>query len=216
MKSTSNQVRIIGGQLRGRKLYFPNSVGLRPTPDRVRETLFNWLMISLSDAYCLDLFAGSGVLGIEALSRGALGLTTIEQNRSVYRALEANISQLKLTAVTLVCGDALDWLKKKETLPFHIVFVDPPYDSNLLEPTLALLADKLPKDALIYWESSVNTPVSLPSQITLWKQKQAGQVVYSVGKVEHKNKFTNLAGTPTRVKHAEISNNTNQLDDSES
>ena len=147
MRKTTNQVRIISGRLRGRKLTFPDSPGLRPTPDRVRETLFNWLADSLAGARCLDLFAGSGALGIEALSRGGQTLALIEAQRDVCRQLETTVERLALTSARVICVDALDWLRRATTLPFDVVFVDPPYQSHLLLPALALLAQKLPAGA---------------------------------------------------------------------
>ena len=183
MRKTSNQVRIIGGRLRGRKLAFPDSPGLRPSPDRVRETLFNWLAPSLAGARCLDLFAGSGALGIEALSRGGRTLTMIDSQRDVCSQLESSIERLALTAVRVICADASSWLRHAPDLPFDVVFVDPPYQSNLLHPILTLLAQKLSHGVLIYWEHPAGQTLALPERLTIEKQKRAGAVVYYLGRI---------------------------------
>ncbi|MCW9078602.1 MAG: 16S rRNA (guanine(966)-N(2))-methyltransferase RsmD, partial [Gammaproteobacteria bacterium] len=126
MAATSNQVRIIGGRHRGRRLHFSPGRGLRPTPDRVRETLFNWLQADIRGARCLDLFAGSGALGLEALSRGAAFLCAVEQNRTAAQRLRDNITLLhEESAAEVVQGDALRVLKTPPERPFDIVFLDP-------------------------------------------------------------------------------------------
>lgn len=122
-----NQVRIIGGKHRGRKLPVADAPGLRPTPDRVRETLFNWLGQNLSGWHCLDLFAGSGALGFEAASRGAASVVLVEQAPAVARILQTAVAALKEPALSLVCTDALAYLKKPDIHPLDLVFIDPPY-----------------------------------------------------------------------------------------
>lgn len=180
-----NQIRIIGGQLRGRKLTFPDRSTLRPTPDRVRETLFNWLAPTLSGRRVLDLFSGSGALGIEAISRGAASLFSIESDRTVFRDLESNLLRLNLEcSVQRLCGDGVSWIKKSDSLPFDLVFVDPPYHLNLLPSTLSLLAEKLPQDALIYWEHPTEqTAPTLPSNLKIIKEKRAAKVYFYLGTI---------------------------------
>ena len=134
----SGQIRIIGGQWRGRKLPVPESPGLRPTTDRVRETLFNWLAPSMVDAHCLDCFAGSGALGLEALSRYAASTTLLEMERSVAQQLQKNLATLKANNGKVVNTNTLAFLSQPGT-PHHIVFVDPPFRKGLLEETLSLL-----------------------------------------------------------------------------
>ena len=130
--SGSGQIRIIGGQWRGRKLPVPDSPGLRPTTDRVRETLFNWLAPVIVDAQCLDCFAGSGALGLEALSRYAAGATLIEMDRAVSQQLIKNLATLKAGNARVVNSNAMSFLAQKGT-PHNIVFVDPPFRRGLLD-----------------------------------------------------------------------------------
>ena len=148
--SGSGQIRIIGGQWRGRKLPVPDSPGLRPTTDRVRETLFNWLAPVIVDAQCLDCFAGSGALGLEALSRYAAGATLIEMDRAVSQQLIKNLATLKAGNARVVNSNAMSFLAQKGT-PHNIVFVDPPFRRGLLEETINLLEDNgwLADEALI-------------------------------------------------------------------
>jgi len=137
-RAASGQIRIIGGQWRGRKLPVPDSPGLRPTTDRVRETLFNWLAPSMVDARCLDCFAGSGALGLEALSRYAASATLIEMERGVARQLQQNLATLSATQGKVVNDNTLTFLNQSGT-PHDIVFVDPPFRKGLLDETLRLL-----------------------------------------------------------------------------
>lgn len=147
----ANRVRIIGGQYRRRLLSFPDGAGLRPTPDRVRETLFNWLGQDLPGWRCLDLFAGSGALGFEAASRGAGRVVMIERDRAALAALEQNRSTLDARQVEIVHADALAWLgHNRET--FDLAFVDPPFDSGLAAPALAAVATHLVSGGEAYVE----------------------------------------------------------------
>ncbi|MDK1178848.1 16S rRNA (guanine(966)-N(2))-methyltransferase [Cronobacter sakazakii] len=178
--SGSGQIRIIGGQWRGRKLPVPDSPGLRPTTDRVRETLFNWLAPYLVGARCLDCFAGSGALGLEALSRYAADATLLEMERSVAQQLQKNLATLKSSAAKVVNTNTLNFLNQNGE-PHDIVFVDPPFRKGLLEETLNLLETRgwLAPQALIYVESEVENglpPVSANWQ--LHREKVAGQVAY--------------------------------------
>ena len=138
MNRPAGQIRIIGGQWRGRKLPVPDSPGLRPTTDRVRETLFNWLAPSMVDARCLDCFAGSGALGLEALSRYAASATLLEMDRSVSQQLQQNLTTLKATNAKVVNTNTLTFLGQKGT-PHEVVFIDPPFRKGLLEETLTLI-----------------------------------------------------------------------------
>jgi 16S rRNA (guanine966-N2)-methyltransferase len=147
-----NKVRIVGGRHRGRVLRFPAVEGLRPTPDRVRETLFNWLGQDLTGRTCLDLFAGSGALGLEAASRGASEVTLVERSRKGCAALEENAAALGERGVRIVCGDALEFAARSGGR-FDVVFVDPPYGSGLAEKALALLPRLLAPGGRVYFES---------------------------------------------------------------
>ena len=179
-RAASGQIRIIGGQWRGRKLPVPDSPGLRPTTDRVRETLFNWLAPSMVDARCLDCFAGSGALGLEALSRYAASATLIEMERGVARQLQQNLATLNATQGKVVNDNTLTFLNQSGT-PHDIVFVDPPFRKGLLDETLRLLENNgwLADDALIYVESEVESGLPpVPTHWDLYREKIAGQVAY--------------------------------------
>ena len=184
--SHPNQIRIIGGQWRSRRLEFPNAPGLRPTPDRVRETLFNWLAPVLPGARCLDLFAGSGALGIEALSRGAAEVLFIEREPLAVRALRENLTRLKAEGGRVELAEALTWLKQPPT-PFEIVLLDPPFGAGLLEPVCAALETGgwLKTTAWIYLETEAGwQPASLPAHWTLHREKTAGSVAYRLARRE--------------------------------
>lgn len=178
--SGSGQIRIIGGQWRGRKLPVTDSPGLRPTTDRVRETLFNWLASHMVDARCLDCFAGSGALGLESLSRYAAHATLLEMERAVAQQLQKNLATLKAANGQVVNTNTLNYLNQTGT-PHDIVFVDPPFRKGLLDETLNLLEKNgwLADDALIYVESEVeNGMPSVPASWHLHREKVAGQVAY--------------------------------------
>lgn len=168
----SNRVRIIGGQYRRRLLDFPGSAGLRPTPDRVRETLFNWLGQDLPGWSCLDLFAGSGALGFEAASRGASRVLMIEREREALAALEKNRALLGATQVEVLRADALAWLaSSRET--FDLVFVDPPFDSGLAPTVLEQLGARLKPGGQVYVEQG--EPVVAPAGFVVYRSGHAGR-----------------------------------------
>ena len=176
----SGQIRIIGGQWRGRKLPVPESPGLRPTTDRVRDTLFNWLAPSIVDASCLDCFAGSGALGLEALSRYAANATLLEMERGVAQQLQKNLATLKASNAKVVNTNTLAFLAQAGA-PHDIVFVDPPFRKGLLEETLKLLENNgwLSDEALIYIESEVENGLPpVPMNWHVYREKVAGQVAY--------------------------------------
>jgi len=181
MVAESNQLRIIAGQWRGRKLSFPDAQGLRPTPDRIRETLFNWLTPVLHGVRCLDLFAGSGALGFEAASRGAAQVVMVDSAHDVVRALRENAKLLSASSVQVCQQDAASYLAA-EPRPFDVVFLDPPFGSPelLMQSITGLSAPgRLAAGAWIYIEtpSTVAEPV-VPVNWALEKQKKAGQVAY--------------------------------------
>lgn len=176
----AGQLRVIGGQWRGRRLSFPALPGLRPTPDRVRETLFNWLAPVLPGARCLDLFAGSGALGIEALSRGAAAVQFVEQQPPAARALRANLELLNAPGARLAVADALQWLQQPG-VPFEIVWLDPPFAAGLLAPTCTALEKGgwLSATAWIYLEMAIEEePGNWPATWQTWRDKTAGAVRY--------------------------------------
>jgi 16S rRNA (guanine966-N2)-methyltransferase len=175
-------LRIIGGRNRGRRLPIPDQAGLRPTADRVRETLFNWLAPVMSGARCLDLFAGSGALGLEAASRGAAAVVLVERNPVVARQLLANVQTLGAEGVTVVQADALAWLAGPVS-PFNLVFLDPPFADALLEPACALLASRgwLAAGARVYLETGERGGFpTLPDGWELIREQTAGQVRYGL------------------------------------
>ncbi len=177
-----NQLRIIGGRWRGRRLSFPDVEGLRPTPDRVRETLFNWLAPIIEGARCLDLFTGSGALGLEALSRGATEVVMVDRDPEVITLLKEHIQTLQAHGAQLVQADALTWLQSpRRDQHFDIVFLDPPFEQGLLEPCCAFLEKHgwLTVPAYIYLESELNLGLpALPDNWRLKRSQKAGQVGY--------------------------------------
>jgi 16S rRNA (guanine966-N2)-methyltransferase len=175
--SLVNQVRIIGGQYRRRLLAFPDAPGLRPTPDRVRETLFNWLGQDLPGWHCLDLFAGSGALGFEAASRGAATVIMVERERSACDTLLANRSLLGATAVEVQRADAVTWLAGN-TRAFDLVFLDPPFDSQLVEPMLEQLRVHVNPGAYVYVEQG--RYVTVPNGFIMHRSGRAGKSHYAL------------------------------------
>ncbi|MDH5359283.1 MAG: 16S rRNA (guanine(966)-N(2))-methyltransferase RsmD [Gammaproteobacteria bacterium] len=176
----SRILRIIAGKWRGRKLQFPDLEGIRPTPDRVRETLFNWLAPHIHEARCLDLFAGSGAVGLEALSRGAREVVMVEREARAVSYLRDTGRLLGSEGLTVNQGDALRYLQGPAT-PFDIVFLDPPFRQNLLVTCLqGLMADNwLSAGALIYIEVEKELgELELPGGWELLKHKISGQVAY--------------------------------------
>jgi 16S rRNA (guanine966-N2)-methyltransferase len=188
MPPKPGEVRIIGGEWRSRKLPIADVPGLRPSTDRVRETLFNWLQADIPGSRCLDLFAGSGVLGFEAASRGAREVILVESDMRAQHILAANIELLKARQVQLVRGDARNWLLQPHG-PFDVVFVDPPYASDLLAPSCELLErqQQLSPRAKIYLEYPAQYDLpQLPGNWQIIRGKKAGQVGYYLAQRENK------------------------------
>jgi len=175
-------LRIIGGRHRGRRLRFPPGVDIRPTPDRVRETLFNWLQPRIVGARVLDLFAGSGALGLEALSRGAAHATFVEKDRRAAAAIEALVREWQEADASVVCSDSMTWLAGAQpSAPFDVVFMDPPYDAGLLGAAAAALtrAGLLAADSRIYIERRAREPLpGLPDTWQSIRDGRAGEVGY--------------------------------------
>jgi 16S rRNA (guanine966-N2)-methyltransferase len=177
------QLRIIGGQWRSRRLTFPDAPGLRPTPDRVRETLFNWLAPTIEGARVLDLFAGSGALYLEALSRGASMALALDSNSAAITSLRQNLAALECTAGQLVHTDALRHLEGQPAQQFDVVFLDPPFHQGLLPAACALLEERnwLADEAWIYTESEIPpATIGVPGKWRLHREKKAGQVYYAL------------------------------------
>lgn len=174
------KIRIIAGRWRGRRLEVPQAPGLRPTPDRVRETLFNWLAPHIEGARCLDLFAGTGALCLEALSRGAGEVIMVEQAPHAAQALRANLERLGAVNAEVANRDAVEYLGQPPA-PFDIIFIDPPFQSDLVAVCAALIEERgwLKPGGLIYIETpSSLKPLPIPDVWELVRSKTAGQVGY--------------------------------------
>jgi 16S rRNA (guanine(966)-N(2))-methyltransferase RsmD len=173
-RALANEVRIIGGTWRSRRIRFPSHTQIRPTPDRVRETLFNWLGQDLTGLACLDLFAGSGALGFEAASRGASNVVLLERDRRLAAALTASKLRLKADALRIENVDALAWMARCPPDSFELVFIDPPFDLPLVEPSLALAQRLVVPDGFVYVEAG--QAIAPPPGLRLHRQGRAGAV----------------------------------------
>lgn len=188
--NTISQLRIIGGNYRGRTISFIPLDGLRPTPNRVRETLFNWLAAFISDAKCLDLFAGSGALGFEALSRGASLVTFVDKSRKVIEKLKENAEKLHTANTEFIVAEMPKQLKKlvennqQKNIQYNIIFLDPPFYKNLVEITCQELETNnlFAKEALIYIETEIKIDVEklVPKNWIQLQNKKNGNVKYSL------------------------------------
>lgn len=181
-KRKTNQLRIIGGLLRGSKIDFPDEVGLRPTTDRIRETLFNWVMNRIEGSRSLDLYAGSGSLGIEALSRGASEVVFIEENKNTARFLADNIARLNITGSKIISTTALSYLKSVTPNPFDLVFIDPPYALKEQQQVLEILVSHqwVHQQSRIYVEMLKDEDIQLPDSWCWLKRKVAGGVSFGI------------------------------------
>lgn len=174
------EVRIIGGRYRGKKLAFPKVENLRPTPDRVKETVFNWLMHKVRGARCLDAFAGSGALGLEAFSRGASEVILLESSEVAYKSLSKLVESFQASEIQVVHADALKFLLTLQR-PYDLIFLDPPFSGNFLEECLELIYNKklLLQEGVIYIESPL--PIELNHNcFNCLKSKKAGQVYFGI------------------------------------
>lgn len=179
----TGELRIIGGDWRSRKLRFPDAGGVRPTPARTRETLFNWLAFHLAGSDCLDLFAGSGALGLEALSRGAGRVSLVDHTPALAKALRDNLRLLKSDGGEVICSDVESYLRQRNRPPFDIVFMDPPFRQGWLEKLFPLLDEQtwVKPGGWVYMEHESELPTpAVPPSWRLHRQKSAGQVTYSL------------------------------------
>ena len=181
-KQPLNTVRINAGEWRSRLLKFPDAQGLRPTPERVRQTVFNWLGQDLTGLNCLDLFAGTGVMGFEALSRNAKSAVLVEKSATVYKAILQNKTTLNAEKALVLHQDALTFLQQNCQL-FDVVFLDPPYGVGLLTKVLPLLPTHLAPDALVYAEAEFKIETNEHWQVL--KHSKAGNVFYHLLKSQH-------------------------------
>ena len=179
-KFLPGQVRIIAGSLRGSKLPVPPHGGVRPTSDRVRETVFNWLQMKISGRRALDLFAGTGALGFEAASRGAAEVVMVERDATLAAELRGSAGRLMCCNVTVVSGDVLAWLGARRSGRFDLVFLDPPFDSGLWDAAAAALAPWLADEAWIYVERSHTVVFAAPTGWRLHREGKTREVHYAL------------------------------------
>ena len=177
-----NTVRINAGEWRSRLLKVPDAEGLRPTPERVRQTVFNWLGQDLTGLYCLDLFAGTGVMGFEALSRNAKAVVLVEKTPAVYKAILDNKAALNADAAQVFNIDALSFLSQNRQ-PFDVIFLDPPYNLGWLDKILPLLPAHMSADGVVYAEAEYAIQADETWQVI--KQSKAGNVFYHLLKLRH-------------------------------
>ena len=176
-------IRLISGKWRGKKLPVKDKEGLRPTTDRTKETLFNWLMHDIRDANCLDCFSGSGSLAFEALSRYAKNVLLLERDKQVVEQLKENITTLKVTNANVIETDSINYLQQAATQKFDIVFIDPPFNKGLVSPCCQALEENeyLTTKALIYIEMEAQSNTAeIPNNWHLLKEKSTGQVTYQL------------------------------------
>lgn len=172
---SAQRVRIIAGRFRGRVIRFPRAPGVRPTPDRVRETVFNWLGQDLAELSTLDLYAGSGALSLEALSRGAARAVAIERDPALARAIAATAETFGATGIEVATADARSWLAR-EPRRFDVIFLDPPFGDDPWDWLLPACAGRLAEGGAIYAEAA--RPVAAPEGLAVVREGRAGQVHY--------------------------------------
>ncbi|MBL4798036.1 MAG: 16S rRNA (guanine(966)-N(2))-methyltransferase RsmD [Oleispira sp.] len=180
------QLRIIGGDWRSRRIHFADAPGLRPTMDKVRETVFNWLQWDIEGKLILDCFAGSGALGYEALSRGAKEVTFIELNKNAASCIRDSLVSLEASNAQVFQADALTWLGQQESLEqFGVIFLDPPFAKELLAPTVELIASKVKTGCLVYVEVEAKADLScIPSNWLESKRKDGKEFSFMLFEVE--------------------------------
>lgn len=182
MARQSNKLRIIGGQWRSRQLNFPDAQGLRPTTDRIRETVFNWLQPVIHGARCLDLFSGSGAMGFEALSRGASSVVMVDLNPAVVRQLKDNVRLLEARNAEVIQADGLQYLTRANT-QFDVIFLDPPFAKDMLQAALNAIEQHnlLAENAYVYVECERQlSDLRIPPRWQLHREREGGQVRFSL------------------------------------
>lgn len=177
-RSKSGTVRLIAGQWRGSRLPIPDVPGLRPSSDRVRETLFNWLQTEIAGARCLDVFSGTGALGFEAASRGAARVVMLEYHPAAMAALRASASKLQAGQIEIIAADAMLWLTQTPTALFDLAFVDPPFAKSLLKPVLAHVLPWLAPRAQIYVEYARGEALPVVPGFEIWRHSQTRDVEF--------------------------------------
>ena len=174
-KEKKGEIRIIGGKWKGKKIYFDLNDDLRPTPDRAKETLFNWLGQDLKKMYCLDLFSGTGALGFEAFSRGAEKVTFVEKNKEYLQKIKKVYLEMSEKAdCDFFCAECLEWIQNNNSgTKYDLIFIDPPFNKNLIHDLLAAILEKklLSKNGQIYFEFEKKLDLEIPESLTLKKKK---------------------------------------------
>ena len=186
-KEKKGEIRIIGGKWKGKKIYFDLNDDLRPTPDRAKETLFNWLGQDLKKMYCLDLFSGTGALGFEAFSRGAEKVTFVERNKEYLQKIKKVYLEMSEKAdCDFFCAECLDWIQNNNSgTKYDLIFIDPPFNKNLIHDLLAAILEKelLSKNGQIYFEYEKNLDLEIPESLSLKKKKSLGKKSYVLAEV---------------------------------
>ena len=186
-KEKKGEIRIIGGKWKGKKIYFDLNDDLRPTPDRAKETLFNWLGQDLNKMYCLDLFSGTGALGFEAFSRGAQKVTFVERNKEYLQKIQKVFLEMNEKAdCDFFCAECLEWIQSNSSeTKYDLIFIDPPFNKNLIHDLLDAILEKelLSKNGLIYFEFEKKLDLEIPESLTLKKKKSLGKKSYVLAEV---------------------------------
>ena len=186
-KEKKGEIRIIGGKWKGKKIYFDLNDDLRPTPDRAKETLFNWLGQDLKKMYCLDLFSGTGALGLEAFSRGAEKVTFVERNKEYLQKIKNVYLEMSEKAdCDFFCAECLEWIQNNNSgTKYDLIFIDPPFNKNLVHDLLAAILEKelLSKNGQIYFEFEKKLDLEIPKSLNLKKKKSLGKKSYVLAEV---------------------------------
>ena len=186
-KEKKGEIRIIGGKWKGKKIYFDLNDDLRPTPDRAKETLFNWLGQDLKKMYCLDLFSGTGALGFEAFSRGAEKVTFVEKNKEYLQKIKNVYLEMSEKAdCDFFCAVCLEWIQNNNSgTKYDLIFIDPPFNKNLVHDLLAAILEKelLSKNGQIYFEFEKKLDLEIPESLNLKKKKSLGKKSYVLAEV---------------------------------
>lgn len=181
LNKKNSVLRIIGGKFKGRKITFTPTNNLRPTTDRIRETVFNWLQPYIMNRICLDLFAGTGALGLEACSRGAKHVTFVEQNTKTIVKIQTLLDTWKIENAQTLNTNAFTYLNQHFANPYDLIFLDPPFNSQLLNRcAVQLSSNNLPAECLLYTEHPASSSWQPPKQWKLLKTKTSGHVCYSL------------------------------------
>ena len=188
-KEKKGEIRIIGGKWKGKKIYFDLNDDLRPTPDRAKETLFNWLGQDLKKMYCLDLFSGTGALGFEAFSRGAEKVTFVERNKEYLQKIKKVYLEMSEKGdCDFFCAECLEWIQNNNSrTKYDLIFIDPPFNKNLIHDLLAAILEKelLSKNGQIYFEFEKKLDLEIPESLNLIKKKSLGKKSYVLAEVTY-------------------------------